>query len=448
MTAPRLRPGDYLPAPTLRLFLLALALAVPLALGVLTPAFLGVAAAGALGLIGATLADYAAAVPPGQLAVERRHHPRLYLAADNRIDLVVTNRSRRAVAIRLRDTPPVAFRSSAIFLAGTVPPAATATLDYTTRPTARGRYRFGTVTLRWLTPFGLLWRQRTFPLAEEVPVYPNLLEVQKYDLLARRGLLQQMGLRSARLLGRGTEFESLREYQPDDDYRRINWKATARRHRPITTLYETERSQRLIVMLDLGRLMLARVGDLSRLDVAVNAALLLCYVALAHGDRVGLLSFADGVHAYIPPRRGRSHFYRIVEQLYGVGAQPVESDYAAAFARLRGDLRGRALITLFTDLGDPDVARGVARYLVLLARHHLPLCVTLSDPVVAARADLVPASGRDLYEKVVAARLLDERAAIIDQLRQAGVLTVDAPADRLTPATINRYLELKERALL
>jgi uncharacterized protein (DUF58 family) len=337
-----------------------------------------------------------------------------------------------------------------------VAPASTAAFRYTTRPTARGLYRFGAATLRWLTPLGLLWRQRTLQLDEEVAVYPNLLEVQKYDLLARKGLLREMGLRSARQLGRGTEFESLRDYQPDDDFRRINWKATARRHRPITTLYETERSQRLIVMLDLGRMMLTRVGidrrdcvvTTTRLDTAVNTALLLCYVALTRGDRVGLLSFADGIHAYTPPRHGRAHFYRIVEQLYAVRAQPVESDYAGAFSRLRSELRGRSLVTLFTDLADPDVARTIARHLAALARHHLPLCVALSDPALRLRAQLIPASGRHLYEKVVATRLLEERETIFDELRRAGVLTVDAPADQLTPATINRYLELKERALL
>src|SRR5581483_7954421 len=236
---------------------------------------------------------------------------------------------------------------------------------------------------------------------------------------------------------RGTEFESLREYQSDDDYRRINWKATARRHRPITTLFETERSQRLIVMIDLGRMMLTRVGELTKLDSAVNAALLLCYVALVHGDRVGLLSFADGVRAYTPPRRGRAHFYRIVEQLYAVRAQPVESDYAAAFGRLRTDLRGRALVALFTDLSDPDVARLIARHLMLVARHHLPLCIAMRDPTTQAWADLMPTDGHELYGKVVAEGVLQERAALLDTLRNAGVLSVDVQADQLTPASIN-----------
>lgn len=437
-----------LPAPTIRFYLLALALTLPLGLGMIAPAFVGLAAAGAIALVAAVLADHAASIRAGDLEVERQREPRLYLAADNPIDLVVTNRARRTATVRLRDTPPVAFRSSALFVGGKVGPADSAAFRYTTRPTARGQYRFGVAVLRWGTPLGLLWRQRTLPLSDEFAVYPNLLEVQKYDLLARKGMLREMGLRSARLIGRGTEFESLREYQPDDDYRRINWKATARRHRPITSLYETERSQRLLIMLDLGRMMLTRIGELTRLDAAINSALLLCYVALKRGDRVGLLTFAERVEDFIPPRPGRTHFYRILEQLYDARPRTVESDYAAGFARLQTALHGRALVVLFTDLSDPDVARTITRYLLALARRHLPLCVALRDPALEDAAFSVPDTGRQLYEKVVAGRLLEDREMILDQLRRGGVLTVDVPADKLTPATINRYLELKERALL
>jgi uncharacterized protein (DUF58 family) len=430
------------------LFWLALALAIPIGLGTLAPLFLGVAASAAVAVLATAFADYSFAVPPKLLSVRRGREPRLYLGADNRIDLVVANRGDRSVRVRVRDTPPGAFRSSTLFVGGDVPPRGEATFSYVTRPSNRGTFGFGGVTLRWRTPFGLLWRQRAYPLAESVAVYPNLLEVGTYELLARRGMLRDLGMRNARQLGRGTEFESLREYLPDDDYRKINWQATARRHRPITTLYETERSQRLILMLDLGRMMLTRVGELTRLDVAVNAALLLGYVALARGDRVGLLAFGDGVRAYLPARRGRAQFGRLVEQLYAVEARPIESDYGEAFTRLQNDLHGRSMIALFTDLTDRDTARALARYLLPLARHHLPLCIALRDPTIEARARQVPEQGRQVYEKVVAALLLDERLAVLDELRRAGVITVDAPADRLTPATINRYLALKESARL
>jgi uncharacterized protein (DUF58 family) len=409
---------------------------------------LGVAAAWWAALAVVVMLDARAAVASADLTLERRHAPRLYLGADNAIDLVITNHSRRAVRVRLRDTPPVSFRSSAVVLSQLAVAAGQTQLRYVTRPGARGRYRFGVAVIRWLGPYGLLWRQRTALLDEEVAVYPNLLEVQKYDLLARRGLLQEMGLRNARYIGRGTEFESLREYQQDDDYRRINWKATARRGRPVTTQYETERSQRLIIMLDAGRMMMTRIGELTRLDTAVNSALLLCHVALKRGDRVGLLSFAEAIQGFAPPRSGRAQFHRITEQLYDVRPQPIESDYRGAFTMLRSVLHGRALVVLFTDLNDPDVAQSIARYMLSLARYHLPLCATLRDPAIDAAAQAVPESGRELYRKLVAGRLLEERSVVLDQLSRGGVLTVDSAADRLTPATINRYMELKERALL
>ncbi len=437
-----------LPAPTLRLFAAVLALAVPLALGQLAPLFLGLAAAGAIGLLVTLIADLAASTQPKKLVVSREHDPRLYLGADNGIRLLVENRENRSVLVRLRDTPPAAFRSSAIFFDGEVAAGSAGVFSYTTRPSTRGEFRFGDVTLRWRTPLGLLWRQRTFSASETVPVYPDVLDVHKYDLLARRGMLADLGTRVARSYGRGTEFESLREYLPDDDYRRINWKATARRHEPISTLYETDRGQRVFVALDLGRMMQTRVGELSRLDYAVNAALLLAYVALVRGDRVGLVGFSDTIKVYVAARRGREHFYRIVEQLYAIRAQSVESDYASAFARLRNDLHGRAMIALFTDLSDRETARMVARQLIPLARHHLPLCVTLRDPALDARSQQLPHDTRQVYEKVVASLLVEERQLILDELRRAGVETVDAAADRLTPATINQYLRIKDRARL
>jgi uncharacterized protein (DUF58 family) len=436
------------PAPTLRLFALALALGVPLALGTIVPLFLGIAIVGAVVLVVSVAVDWSSSTRVDRLVVSREHEPRLYLGADNEIRLVVENRDRRPVVVRLRDTPPAAFRSSAIFFAGRVDSAKSTSFPYVTRPANRGEYRFGDLTLRWRTPLGLLWRQQTISAAETIPVYPNVLDLPRYDLVARRGMLAEAGTRRTRRYGRGTEFESLREYQPDDDYRRINWKATARRHAPISTLYETDRSQRVIIALDLGRMMQTRVGELSRLDYAVNAALLLAYVALVRGDRVGLLGFADSIKVYVGARRGREHFYGIIEQLYAVRAQAVEPDYAAAFARLRGDLRGRAMIALFTDLSDRQSARTVARHLAPLARQHLPLCVTLRDPALDARSDQIPNDTRHVYEKVVASLLVEERLTVLEELRRAGVETVDEAADQLTPATINRYLRIKDRAQL
>ncbi|SRR5579884_828285 len=416
--------------------LLAAASAVP---GLLVLAVLGWLAA--LALVGAEWR----LTPDGALAVGRRHEPRLSLGADNLVWLDVENRTGRALAVTLRDAVPPSCVASAEFVRGLVPAHRQASLRYTLRPLRRGDHKLGDVTARWRGPLGLLDRQESYPLAELVKVYPNLLDLRKYDLLVRRGRLVEAGLRASRRFDSGTEFESLRDYQPDDDYRRINWKATARRGHPMTAEFETERSQNVLVMLDAGRLMSTAVGALNKLDHAVNTSLLLAYVAGLRGDRVGMLAFADRVLAYLPPRRGKRPFYVMLEALYNLEPEPVEPDFDAVFRFLAARSLRRSLLVVFTDLTDRDVSSSLVQHLARLARHHLALCVTLGDPQVVALAEATPASTAALYERVVAGRLLEERAEVLGALRRRGVLTLDVPADRLSVAVVNKYLELKAR---
>ena len=193
--------------------------------------------------------------------------------------------------------------------------------------------------MRWDGVLGLIIRQARFAAAADVKVYPNLLDIRKYELLVRKGQLQEMGLRHTRVLGSGTEFERLREYQLDDEFRRIDWKAMARRGKPITREFETERSQNVVCVLDIGRLMRSPVQDasgqsLAKVDYAVNAVLMLSYVAGLRGDKVGLLAFADQVTHYLAPKLGKGQFYRMLALLYAIESQPVESDYTKAFTYL------------------------------------------------------------------------------------------------------------------
>ena len=434
--------------PTRRLLLLLLIPAVLLALGTLEPLFLALAPLALLAALAAVGLDRALLTKPSVIGVERRHEPRLSLGADNRIALEVTNNSPRTLRFVLRDGAPPECRASVLHLAGEAAPHGNAILLYTLRPLRRGDHAFGDAVLRWDSPLGLLRRQATFPLAETVKVYPNLLEIRKYDLLARRGRLQEAGLRASRRFGTGTEFESLREYQPDDDYRRINWKATAHRGRPMTAEFETERSQNVLAVLDAGRLMATEVGGLTKLDHALNTSLLLAYVAGLRGDRVGLLAFSDRLLAYLPPRRGRRAFLTMLATLYNLAAEPVEPDFDRAFQFLAARQMRRSLLVLFTDLTDRDVGSALVQHLTRLARQHLAVCVTLSDPVVHAAASATPRTTAAVYERVVAARLLEERAEVLAALRQRGALTLDVPADRLTVAVVNKYLELKARTRL
>ncbi len=431
--------------PTTRLLAVLLVSAALTAGASLVPELLTLAALTAAGALAVAGVDWGLTPRPGQIGVLRRHERRLSLGGQNLVSVDVSNAAPRALTFTLRDTPPPDCVASSDFLSGAVAPGATATVQYTLMPRRRGDHGFGDVTLRWQSPIGLVRRQATFPAIASARVYPNLLEIRKYDLLARRGRLLEAGLRPSRRFGSGTEFESLREYQPDDDYRRINWKATARRGRPMTTEFETERSQNVVAVLDTGRLMATEVHGLTKLDRALNTSLLLAYVAALRGDRVGLLAFSDRVTAYVPPRRGRRTFHTMLETLYNLEPDAVEPDFDRAFGFLAGRQLRRSLVVLFTDLADRDTSSGLVAHLARLARQHLVVCVTLGDPVLLDLAHTTPAQTAAVYERVVAARLLEERAEVLAALGHRGAVTLDVAADRLTVAVVNKYLELKAR---
>ena len=278
-------------------------------------------------------------------------------------------------------------------------------------------------------------------------VFPNLAEITRVELMLRRNRHLEMGLRRTRNRGAGSEFESLRDYTPDDEFRCIDWKATARRSKPITMAYETERSQTLIALLDIGRLMRSPVGELSKMDHAINAVLLLAHMATRQGDKIGLLSFADEVENWLPPRGGKRQFHAMLEQLYAIQGQSVESDFGRAFQHLSLQQGRRALVLIFTDLAVDsgqnfeDLILQIQR----LRRRHLPLLISIADPDIHALAQQEASSSQALFERTTAAKFLENRRLALERLERSGVLTLDVPADELSLSLIERYLEIKSR---
>lgn len=437
--------------PTARLLALLLLAALPLSGVERYPALAWVTVVWLLAV--ALLAAVDLRLTPAADAWElaRRHEDRLSLAAWNPVEVTVRlRRGPRPLAVWLRDTPPPSFGISEEerILQGEVAVRQARTWRYELRPPRRGRYAFGDLYLRWQSPLGLFRRQARFPAAESVKVYPNLVDVKKVDLLVRRNRLWELGLRRARILGSGNEFERLRDYLPDDEYRRINWKATARRGKPISVEYETERSQNVVALLDVGRMMRSPVGDVAKMDYAINAVLLLAFVAVQKGDRIGLMTFADSVQSWLAPRGGKGQFQRMLELLYAVQGTPVEPDYDAAFGYLAGRQPKRSLILVFTDHSSRQAAQALVAHMTRLRRHHLPLLVTIADPSVVRLAQQPVRDSTSLYERTAAESLLEERRLNLERLHRSGALTLDVPADRLSVAVIDRYLELKARTMI
>ncbi|MBI3244662.1 MAG: DUF58 domain-containing protein [Chloroflexi bacterium] len=434
--------------PTTRGILLLLLAAPIIAAGTWAPALQWVAGLYVLLCLALLAFDWRLAESIRRFEVTRRHDTKLNLGANNLIELSVRNRSRRPAVFWLRDEPPDTFEIESRLFAGMAAAQSAWRGQYHVRPLRRGDYRFGDLNLRWNGPLGLMTRQARVEAAGPVKVYPNLLDVRRYDLLLRRNRLQELGLRHARMFGEGTEFERLREYLPDDEFRRINWKATARRNRPVTVEYQTERSQNVIAVLDTGRMMQSPVANIAKLDYVVNAVLLLAYVATGKGDKIGLMTFADDVSRFISPKQGRGQFYRMLELLYAVEAEPVEPDYRRALSYLALKQRKRSLVVIFTDLSGGLSMQSLVAHVSVLARRSLPLVVTISDPDVHAAARQRPQSSVAVYQRAAAEQLLDERQVTLDTLRRQGVQALDVPANQLSISVINRYLELKARARL
>jgi len=401
-----------------------------------------------LAMVLTTIADHLLSRRGAVLELERVTEEKLSLGAENRIEIRVRNRGPLAQALIVKDDPPPAFVTERRVFSLNVAPYAQGAVAYHTRPLARGRYAFGSLHVRGRSRLGLSYWQRRFPAPAEVAVYPNLLEVRRYQLLARADRLRQGGFRLLRRLGERTEFESLREYTPDDEYRSIDWKATARRRRPISRQYELERSQTVILMIDAGRMMSTLVGDLSRLDYALNAALMFAYVAIERDDAVGLIAFSDEVKAFVPPRKGHRQVGLITEALYDLQPALVEPDYAEAFMTLSARARKRALVVCFTDLVDVDASSRLLGHLTALAPHHLPLLITLRDRELLQAAQRAPMDVTETYQRALAAQVLQDRETALAVLRQRGVMVLDALPEQLTVAAVNEYLGLKARGRL
>jgi uncharacterized protein (DUF58 family) len=428
----------------------ALLLAAPVPAVAFLPSPWAAVAAGAwfLGVAFLVRRDHLRALGPADIEVTRTVPVKLSIGVPNPVTLHVRSLVARRGRLLVRETPSANFDGPRLAGPLDLVPRGTAEVALRFTPAARGAYRFGDVGVRSFGPAGLATRTFDVPLRQEVRVYPDITAVHTYSLLARRGTLHEIGVRAARFAGAGTEFESLRDYESGDDYRDVDWKATARRGKPVVRHFQAERSQNIVLAVDAGRLMTAQVGELSKLDRAINAALLLAYLAVQAGDNVGLLVFGRDVHTYLPPRKGHRQFLAVLEALYAVEGRVEEPDYAGALRYLATRLSRRSLVVLFTELAGTEPSRRLLSVLNGLATRHLPLVVTQRNAEVEAIAAAEPDGALDAFSSAIAADLLHDKAAAVRLLRARGSLVLDVVPEELSVAAVNRFLEIKARGRL
>lgn len=396
----------------------------------------------------ATVADFVLIPAGASLGVTRSMDERVGVGATGQVSLALTNTTTLGWRLLVHEEPPPGVECDWHDVAVDLAPASRTLLQYGYKASRRGEQLFGEVWYRVHGRLGLVGLNRRACPPATVTVIPDIDEAGRLLALFRRGRLTNNGLRLVAKGGGGREFESLREYVPDDEYRRIDWKATARRGKLIARQYQAERSQSILLVLDVGRTMMAEVDGMAKLDYAINAALALAAVSLHADDRVGLLVFADEVRTWIAPDRGQRQLARILRALEAVRATRTEPDYAVACAYLATHWRRRSMAVVFTDLWDPDSSHQMIREISALQPSHLVTAVTCMDSNAMRRAAAPVGDAQDAYEKAVAIQLQDDRGLAVAELRKRGAIVVDSPAHELSADLVSRYVDVKQRMLL
>jgi uncharacterized protein (DUF58 family) len=380
------------------------------------------------------------------VTVTREVPPVLSVGRDNAVILHLRSRAGRPLAVSVTDDVPLPAEGLPASL--TLEPGRESSVTYQLRPTRRGEYELGDHHLRHSSPLGLWQRQLRLPDRHAVKVYPDVKAVRALELQAHHDR-DWSQTRSRRLRGGESEFERLREWGRDDEYRSIDWKATARRQRLIAREYQQERNQNIVCLVDCGRLMTAESGGLSHLDHALNAVLMMSHVAARSGDRLGLVAYGDKVRTFVPPTGGPRAAQRLARAVYNLHPTLVEPDHRAAFELVARRLRRRSLVVLFTQIIDEVAAATILKLTRSLVPRHLPLCALFRDPAVEAQTHTpLGPDASPLYLRATAAESLLSQDRLIRDLNARGALVLQTLPSALTPALIGRYLEIKAHQLI
>lgn len=398
-------------------------------------------------LLGA-LGDLASLPSASAIAVQREATRVVSLRKPHRVMLHVTHVGQGSVRVWLRDDLPEEAEAEPAELVLLLGPRSCVSVHYALKARRRGVLRLEAVHVRFRSRWGLWQRYVRLPLAQELHVYPDLKQLAEYDLLARTDRLSLIGVHRTRRIGLENDFERLRDYTLDDNHKHIDWRASARRQKLTVKDFQTSQSQRIVLLVDCGRLMVNESSGLSLLDHALNAALMLGYVALRQGDAVGLIAFADRVRCAVPPRGGMKQMNQLLHACFDRFPELVESRYDEAFLYLHTHVKKRSLVVLLTQVIDEVNAWQIERYLGNLSGRHLPLGVLLRDRALFAS---IESAGRDdaaLFTAAAAADILLWRQQVLAGLARRGALTLDVFPEELTAPLVNAYLEIKARQLL
>lgn len=367
---------------------------------------------------------------------------------DNEVNIRVESIYSFPVRLEIIDEIPPVFQRRDVLFRLKLAMGEGKNIRYKLRPTERGVYSFGHVRVFVSTPIGLVQRRFTLCQPCDVKVYPSYLMLTRYELLAMSNNLAEMGIKKIRKVGNHTEFEQIKDYVSGDDFRLINWRATARTSRLMVNVYQDERSQQVFNIIDKGRVMQQAFRGMTYLDYAINASLVLSYIAMRKEDKAGVVTFSDHFEDFVPASRRTGHMQNILEMLYRQQTRFAESDYSALVAEVNQHITKRSLLILYTNFANRISMERQLPYLLQLNRRHRLLVVFFEDHEVKDYLATRSESDEEYYRHVVAEQFAYEQRLIVSSLKQRGILALLTTPEALSVDVLNKYLEIKTRELL
>ncbi|HRI27113.1 MAG TPA: DUF58 domain-containing protein [Chitinophagales bacterium] len=429
--------------------LILVGLAIVFLLAQMIPFLFALAKLATYGFIVAVFIDLALLFNPNLSIKATRLTPeKLSNGDENPIQIELTNHYALPLHVTVIEELPPEFQLRNVRFYTYLLPAQLQTLHYTIRPTQRGAYRFGNVNVYAQTLLGLVKRRFTTAQPVSLPVYPSYIQMRRYELMAISNRLHELGVKKVRKLGHSLEFEQIKEYVPGDDYRTINWNATARKAALMVNQYQDEKSQEVYSIIDKGRVMKMPFNRLSLLDYAINAALVISNIAIKRGDKAGLVTFSNEIDNVLPAGNRGKQMSDILELLYSESTQFLESDYQKLFVALRRRLNRRCLLLLYTNFESMSALQRQLPYLRRLAKQHLLVVVFFENTELTQLLNTIPDTLPEVYEKTIAEKFAFEKKLIVKELQTYGIHTILTPPEQLTVNTINKYLELKNRGMI
>jgi uncharacterized protein (DUF58 family) len=364
---------------------------------------------------------------------------------ENEVRLHLSNNYQFPVSLQIIDEIPDIFQIRNFLFTFKMNGKEDKVVKYLLRPVKRGVYKFGKINVFTSTRIGLISRRFKTGTPCEVKVYPSYIYLKQYELQAATHKLIEQGNKRIRKIGQQLEPDHIKEYVKGDDYRVINWKATARRNKLMTNVFQEERAQNVYCLIDKGRTMQSASEGMTLLDYSINSTLALSHIATLKGDKAGLLTFEKQLDTVISASRQPGQMQRIQEALYGQATSFLESDFSALYQNVIRHIKHRSLLLVFTNFDSVPAMQRQLNYLAMMAKHHAVVVIFFENTELEDLSQKQPQTKEDFYETVIAEKLAHEKTLIINKLRRRNILSLLSHPNDLTVKTINKYLEIKAR---